>query len=697
MSVNLIAILLSLAMMITGAGSEGRKAEEARSLLLHNVTVTYNGETVRLAPQAHLGVSAREGSAVYAFGIDLEDQTLLPVQIGVNDEGITALFAGSDVAVKVTSGALEGLIGRLSESVQMSGDVQVDGNELLRFMTEKYLPAYGAMMGLMQDSEQMALLQQSAEEVYDRTVERGEGVPTTVEIDGESYEALAYSYDLDSEDLGKLCDAVYASDPVLSDYSDAVFGLYAMMPEEWGLSGVTNFTQLMDLMDQMGMYVTMDIDESRTEDGAIDVMDATLSMEMPALESAEEPEDDTDEEAGEDAAEEEEDAAPEIDEDAEPEGDAADGPEPVVWRLHQVQTGEEKTFQGSLTFDVDEERSFEMTAEGTWEEGALDVYLTLEGSEGERVTERAKASLFLAPDGAGGAVYSTTLHCIVQDVSDLNANVFGSLYPDGTAENSFSMELRTPQVNGGLSFDLDVTADPIADAANGHETACVLDDLSEEGLKALESDPTLSALLLKVGTSVSADVSKLTGEASVQDATALIRDGRLPIDVDDLEEEDDLYADFRIGAGEAVDSFSDSFAYEGFDETMDLDMGNDAVEDDGELAFPQPRLGWLPEGWRVTETNVDTAYDWVEVYAVDEAGQEVLYAAFFQDEESADSSFIVGKDGSLSAGREVDIADLGEDTLSVLTREGNVMANLILTGANVDNDTIARMVAGIEF
>ena len=52
MSMNLIAILVSLAMMLTGAGGIAQpeaalpKGETARTLTLNNVNVTWNGETL---------------------------------------------------------------------------------------------------------------------------------------------------------------------------------------------------------------------------------------------------------------------------------------------------------------------------------------------------------------------------------------------------------------------------------------------------------------------------------------------------------------------------------------------------------------------------------------------------------------------------------------------------------------------------
>ena len=48
MVMNVIAVLLSLAMTLTGVGGEGQPAEAARNLVLHNITVSYNGEALRL-------------------------------------------------------------------------------------------------------------------------------------------------------------------------------------------------------------------------------------------------------------------------------------------------------------------------------------------------------------------------------------------------------------------------------------------------------------------------------------------------------------------------------------------------------------------------------------------------------------------------------------------------------------------------
>ena len=102
MSLNIIAILVSLAMMLTGVGGEGQPAEAARTLVLHNVRITVNDETVDLAPELRLGASTDGQKAVYDLGVDLNGETLFPIQLGAADEGITALFGKSEVWGRVT-------------------------------------------------------------------------------------------------------------------------------------------------------------------------------------------------------------------------------------------------------------------------------------------------------------------------------------------------------------------------------------------------------------------------------------------------------------------------------------------------------------------------------------------------------------------------------------------------------------------
>ena len=692
MSLNLIAILLSLAMMLTGAGGEGQPAEASRNLVLHNVAVSYNGETLRLGPQARLGVSTDGAKAVFDFGVDLNDETLLPVQLGVSDAGVTALFANSDVAVTATAEALKGLEEQLNEAMEGAvGAMQGEESDLMNFIIDEYLPAYTAVLNAAMDNEMQNEIKASGMAVFNKMVQRGDGTPANIQVEGESYEATAYRYTLESDQLAELCDALYNSSPILSDYYNATFKLYGMLPDESGLTDIHSYA---DLFEKTNLSMRMDIDEKLAEDGDIDIIDAVLTIDMTAIE-AEEPEEIEEDVEGEVEEAPAEEAAEDDDEDVlggpEPEGDAPDAPEPLVINIHSAQIGDAGEAQVSFAHDVDDDQSLEFNITATQEIGVQDVEMDLSVIEGGRKTQRAKASLFFAQDDQGGSSYSVSVRHIAQDTSKVDATFYGMCNADGTSENSFTLGVRTEDYNAGLSFDLDVTADPITDAVNGHESAYVIDDLSEEGLEAIGSDQTFSGLMMKVMGSMTVDGAKLTGDRGIKGLMTLMDDGRLPIDVEDLDEEDYDYTYEVTGDGD------DEYAYVIDGEETEVGYDDEPVEDDGVLGFEQPELTWLPAGWTVSSVDADTAYDWVEMAIVNDKGEEVMYAVFFADPEAGSTNYIVAEDGGIVSGREINVTDFGGGSLSVTVREGGLYGNMMFTSEAIDVETIGKIVAGIQF
>ena len=693
MSLNLIAMLVSLAMMLTGAGVEGQPAEAARVATLRNLVVTYNGETLRLAPEAHVGVSTDGERALFDFGVDLAGDALLPIQVGVDDSGITALFAESGEAVTVTAEALE----------KAAGEMPVINTDLVRFITGEYLPAYTAAIRTMSGPEGLARIRQAGQAAFDKLVDRGEGTPDTVEVEGETYEVTAYSYMLDSAQLGALADGIYASVPELSDYYAAVFKLYSLLPEESGLTDIDSFSAL---MERTGMDVTLDVEEKMTDDGQVDVMDVVMTMDLSAamggIEPEGDPEDDEEEAAGPEGDE--------ADEDIEDTGDAedveaAEVPEPVVMNGHTVQVGDFITSELTCDYDVDGEHGFQLTAVSTQESAAIDLDVDITLTENGIRTQRDRMTMFLARDDEGGISYSAGFKNVVQDTSKMEASCYGIKAPDGASENSFYLALRTAagesgedsfpvtigtgDVNLSVSFDVDVTADAIADAVTGREGAYVIDDLTAD----FTSDATLSALMMKVGGSLGLDAGKLTGEKSVARLMGLMKGEGLPIDVDDIDEDEAYDMTYDVGGDGDYSYVIDG----GEDEEPGVDFEGEEVEDDGVLAFNEPTLGWLPEGWTVADTNADTAYDWVEMSVLDGDGNDSAYAIFFADPEADSTNFIVQEDGKVVEGREINVTDFGEGGLSVTVREGGVYGNMMFTSEAVDVETIGRIVAGIEF
>ena len=706
MVMNVIAVLLSLAMTLTGVGGEGQPAEAARNLVLHNITVSYNGEALRLGPQARLGVSTDGEKAVFDFGVDMNDETLLPIQLGVSQEGVTALLGDKDVAVTVTAKAIEAATAQLSEMLQGAMG-EAENPELLKFITDEFMPAYAALLSAAMDEEAGQRIQAACQAVFDEKVDRGEGTPDTVEIEEEEYAVTAYTYSIDTAQFCELLDALYTADPVMEDYYNALFKLYAMMPEE---SGLRDLTSMSDLYEKLGLEMRMDIDEKESEDRQIDVVDAVLTFDMNSMaqvmaqggfvaeEAAEEVEEvveevveaEADEEAAEEAADTEDDADDEDDAEAEPEGDAPDQLEPLVMNIHSVKLGDINDAQVTCAYELEDGQGFELEMQSAMETGSQEMDMTMTFLEDGQKIDRCKLSAFYAGDDEGGASYSLTFRNIMQDVSRFEGNFYGLKAADGTSENSFGFAFRNQDVNVDVTFDLDVTADAIEDLANGREDAYVIDDLSEEGIQALGEDKDLIGLLMKGMGSLSVDAGKLAQDKGIAKLMTLLNGGQLPIDVEDIDDED---------AGMAYDIDGGDLAYmvdgEGDPELEFEDVDN--VEDDGELGFEIPQFTWLPDGWTITSTDADTAYDWVEIFITDEAGNDCAYALFFPDSEDGTADYVVQADGKVVEGRTINVADYGEGNLAVTLRDAGLYGNISFASDGIDVNTLGKIIAGIQF
>ena len=752
MSMNLIAILVSLAMMLTGAGGIAQPGaalptgEIARTLTLSNVNVTWNGETLQLDPQARVGVSTDGKKALYDFAVELGDKTLLPMQLSVGEKGVTVLSGNSGVAVTVTAEALAGLAAQMEQQVNASLAASgSDDAQLMKFLTEEYMPAYAGLLKLAMDPVQRQQINAMGQTVYDRVVDRGQGTPAKLEVDGVSYDVTAYSYSLDAMQMAALSDAMFDEVPELKDYYSALFKLYGMLPEEAGLKGLDSFTAL---FERFGVQMRMDIEEKRTDDGAVDQMDNVLTMDLNSMMNVPqglatveaemknaEPEALSEGEAqmagaplvAEAAGETETvDAAPAVADEAETvdaapavadEAEAAEAaPEaageaeapvlaPIVMNLHSLKLPEYNESTGSCVYAVDEHHSVDFSMTANESEGVQEVTAKVIVSEDGKKTQGGKLSVFMAYDEMGTVSYSMNMKAIQQDTAKADATFYGVENPDGTSENSAAFELHSRKLNASVSFDLNVTADAIEDATATAQSACVIEDLSHEGIQALGQDSEVMGKLMQALGSALVDFNTLKADPGMKSLRSLMRGKGLSIDVDELDEPD---VDLDFDIGEAPEGGDENYGLVvGDDGNYELvvgdggetafDFDDEPVEDDGVLAFAQPKLSWLPSGWGVTAVETDTAYDWVQMTVTDADGAECAYAIFFLDPEAGTANYIVQDNGKVLDGRMMNVTDFGEGGLSVTVSENGMYGNLMFNSEAIELDTIGQIVAGIEF
>ena len=761
MSMNLIAMLVSLAMMLTGAGGSVQPGaalpagETARTLTLSNLSVTWNGETLQLDPQARIGVSTDGKKALYDFAVELGEKTLLPMQLSAGEEGVTMLSGNSGVAVTVTAEALAGLAAQLEAQANASlAESGGDDARLMQFLTEEYMPAYAGLLKLAMDSVQRQQVNAMGQTVYDRVVDRGQGTPDTLEVDGVRYDVTAYSYSLDAMQMAALSDAMFHEVDALKDYYNALFKLYGMLPEESGLRGLDSFTAL---FERFGVQMRIDVEEKRTDDGAVVQQDNVLTMDLNSIlkvpqglatveaemkdgqpgavsegddqmagavleaeatgtDAAAAAADETEapdaalEVAGEteapDAAlevageAEAPDAAPEAVGEAE-----APALAPIVMNLHSLKLPEYTESTCSCVYPVDEHHSLDFSMTASESEGVQEMTAKVIVSEDGKKTQGGKLSAFMAYDEMGTVSYSMSMKAIRQDTAKADATFYGVQNPDGTSENSAAFALRSRKVNASVSFDLNVTADAIEDVAAAAESPCVIEDLSQEGIAALGQDYAVMGKLMQAVGSALADFNTLKADPGMKSLKALWRGKGLPIDVDELDEAD-VDIDFDIDeAPEGEDEeyglvVGDDGNYElvvGDGDETAFDFEEEPVEDDGVLAFAQPELSWLPNGWSVSAVETDTAYDWVQMTVTDAGGAECAYAIFFLDPEAGTANYIVQDGGKVLDGRMMNVTDFGEGGLSVTVSENGMYGNLMFNSEAIELDTIGQIVAGIKF
>ena len=378
---------------------------------------------------------------------------------------------------------------------------------------------------------------------------------------------------------------------------------------------------------------------------------------------------------------------------------------PIVMNLHSLKLPEYNESTGSCVYAVDEHHSVDFSMTANESEGVQEVTAKVIVSEDGKKTQGGKLSAFMAYDEMGTVSYSMNMKAIQQDTAKADATFYGVENPDGTSENSAAFELHSRKVNASVSFDLNVTADAIEDATATAQSACVIEDLSHEGIQALGQDSEVMGKLMQALGSALVDFNTLKADPGMKSLRSLMRGKGLSIDVDELDEPD---VDLDFDIGEAPEGGDENYGLVvGDDGNYELvvgdggetafDFDDEPVEDDGVLAFAQPKLSWLPSGWGVTAVETDTAYDWVQMTVTDADGAECAYAIFFLDPEAGTANYIVQDNGKVLDGRMMNVTDFGEGGLSVTVSENGMYGNLMFNSEAIELDTIGQIVAGIEF
>lgn len=736
-TIKLLSMLISLAMMLTGTYGVEAPEPAARTLTVSNVTLTVGDESVTLTPSLSMGVATEAGKALYDAAVNLDDKALFPVQLSVTEEALTALAKGADVSVTVPASVIDGLVELAGSQVTVTGDPE--SAELVKFLTNEFIPAYAKALKKVADPEAQKENTAKADALMDQVADRGEGEPDVVEIEGQAYDVTTYEYTLNAEQLAELVDLVYTTvDEDLNALYEAIFKLYDMMPEESGLKGLHSFA---DVFEATGMEMSANIIDRRTDDDSVRVSDTQFIIDMAST-IANAQAATTADDAQADETEDAEDGAAVGVLSGEDEGSGvvatgdANSVPPMVIDVHSTKVGDSTSARATCEYSVENvAMSVESNATREADVMSMDVKMSIDmGEEGEMEynVSGARTSTSQSFDAdirfANGNGQDVNLTCAFAggaeaDTADwpysltaeasVNGDAAGSgtftmegvQRGDGTAHADIAMNGDFAGTALGMSLAADVSADPIEDAATGHEGMVI--DSVENIPNLMQDEATMGKLMQAVG-SFTADAGTLMQDESVtalmglfekavsgaltsktaDNGDELAAEGLEPIDgaeeVEDVEEElDEIEPDIEYG--DTVEGDDDEAAAE--------------PEDDGELAYGMPAFTFLPEGMAVREdeTYVNTAYDSVTMNITDETYQRIILATF-SPAEGTPSNYTIGADGTLQAADgllQISRSDPG--SWMVTANRDSVVISLYIDDATMDEATIARIISGITF
>lgn len=621
---RMISALLAALLVLSGAAFAEQEAPVQARLTVSNVTLKVAGETFTLNPTLNIGVDIQpQGGLLAELYIESDGEKLFPTQLSFNqDDGIAARFINADAAIRVTGAALESARQLMQEN--MAGIADGEEGEVLRALQE-LIPAYMDYVKAMTDPQTQERMREAANAAMIEAIGEVEETPAQFEINGVAYDGVASKVTLDYSDIRAIVDALIDAVPEMKTYFDKTNAVYLPLMAEAGFDGMES---VMDIYDEMSMAFTVEVDGQATEDGG-----AVLADIVVTLYKAE-----TDEETQADMQ------IPDFD--------------PMKVYMHVEQAPDYNFATANFDYAI-EDVTMAMNMAASQQPGDESVEMMMNVSEADQSVMSMAFTMSAVTDEADETLYKALLTVDAQEAGDvaLAMNLEGAVHADKSGEGSFELDVMEYGEESGLSFDYACEPAVIEDLISGFE-AFELDNLDQETLEGLSSDPKVFALLMKIGGSLTEDAGKLTGEESV---AALI----------------------------------ERFAYTS--EDYSTEYSEYVPEDDGVLAYNEPAFGWLPEGWALENMDIETAYDTVNAQLTSEEGS-TMYAYFSSSYADAPVNYTVSDSGEIAptGGRVISVSGSPEDGYMYGHFEENgVLVSLYAYSDTLTLDDFAQILASI--
>lgn len=487
MTINIIAILVSLAMMLTGASPADMPAEASRTLRISDVAISFGDEEIELDPELVLGARTDGAQALFCLGLEAGGATLFPVQLSADEQRVALAIGGQTVGVPAE--ALNALVEQAQQAMVGSMEADEESAQILAYLKDELLPATTALIAAANDPERSAEIQAKAEAVFAEIIDRGEGTEDTVTLgDGTEYAVTRYNYTISGDQLFELADAVYQCDETLANFKAAMMKMYALMPEESGLNGISSFTDFSEALD---LDMTMEMDEAISEADGLDMVDAVMTIVVP----------------------------PQVIESQEDDSTEQIELPPMVYTIASYKLGDYG--YGEVSFDYAFQGSsvaVHVTAENSDTGVSADMDMQVADENGTQAALGMEIEKNVDPQ-TGDAQFDMDYDIEAQEGA-FSLGLEGVKHADGTGSCDVALDVDADGVDAEVEFTLTVE-DGAFDSLFDGADILMIEDLSEEGLNALMEDTSVQGRLLQVMGSLQADAGRLMGDESVQQLTAL--------------------------------------------------------------------------------------------------------------------------------------------------------------------------------
>lgn len=233
---TLLSVFVTIAMLLSGAGySANPDAYSSMVTTIGNVVLTINGEEYALNPSVSFGAATENGTALFDVGMTLGEETLFPVQVKLDDAGVSLALGQSTTAYTFSSEMIESAL----DMGDMPAGFEAYWDSYMRLMNtasslRTQLPDEAAIQAL--EDKMTALIS---------TTEEG---AATFTIEGTEHQGKLYSFAISNEQLLQLFDVALSTFPEVSDaYLDMINATIAMSGEE--IEPLTAFSEFFAMAD----------------------------------------------------------------------------------------------------------------------------------------------------------------------------------------------------------------------------------------------------------------------------------------------------------------------------------------------------------------------------------------------------------------------------------------------------------------